>query len=185
MDAKPLPPLEYLRQCLRYEPDTGHLYWLERPVSHFTDERAAKSVNSRVAGKRALTARTGGGLIGHINQVRYSAHRIAYYMGTGELPPNTIDHINGDCTDNRLANLRPATRSENSRNRARNYNATNPTHGVYAAGGKWLAKIKADGKQYVLGTFATLEEAMAARIGAERVLNFHENHGRKSMRLAG
>ena len=28
-------PVEYLRECFHYDPETGELTWKERPLSHF------------------------------------------------------------------------------------------------------------------------------------------------------
>jgi len=53
MAAKPLPPVEHLRQRLRYEPETGKLYWREHPSmpTHW---------NTRYADTEAFTAAFGG-----------------------------------------------------------------------------------------------------------------------------
>ena len=37
MATKPIPTPEQLRQLVRYEADTGKLFWLPRDVSWFTD----------------------------------------------------------------------------------------------------------------------------------------------------
>jgi hypothetical protein len=44
------------------------------------------------------------------------AHRLAWYLHTGEQPPEVIDHINGNGFDNRWCNLRAATTSTNQMN---------------------------------------------------------------------
>jgi hypothetical protein len=48
-----------------------------------------------------------------INKKLYLAHRCAWLWFYGEWPEHDIDHINGDRSDNRLINLRKATRSQN------------------------------------------------------------------------
>ncbi|MBL4767874.1 MAG: HNH endonuclease [Rhodobacteraceae bacterium] len=48
---------------------------------------------------------------------RIRAHKLAWYIGHGSEPPEYIDHINGDPTDNRLKNLREATHRQNMCNR--------------------------------------------------------------------
>ncbi len=175
-----LPDLEYLRQALDYNPATGKFTWLTRPVEQFASAQAANSCNSRTAGKEAFTAfAETHGYVGRIGGQQYVAHRIAFYMGTGQRPEGEIDHINGDRRDNRLANLRSVSHAINARNRARNRNSKHPAHGVYHRGSRWVAQIKVDGRPLTIGSFLTCEEAMAARVGAERVLDFHPNHGRK------
>jgi hypothetical protein len=49
----------------------------------------------------------------------YRVHRIIWLMETGTFPPKglLIDHENGNRSDNRWANLRLATRSQNNHNR--------------------------------------------------------------------
>lgn len=51
-----------------------------------------------------------------VNGVSYAAHRLAWVYMTGN-QPNIIDHINGLRHDNRFANLRDGSFSDNSRNR--------------------------------------------------------------------
>ena len=177
MTPKKLPPLDYLRQCLRCDAEEGKLYWLERPSWMFASEGAAKSINTQFAGKEAFTCPQRHGRVGRIANVQYLAHRIIYYMATGT-EPSEIDHINGDPLDNRLENLRPVTHADNARNRARNFNSKAPAHGVQRRYGRFVASIKLEGRQIHLGSYATCEEAMAARAGAERVLGYHPNHGR-------
>lgn len=69
-------------------------------------------------------------------------------------PGLTIDHINGDKLDNRRANLREATYSENLRNRPGT--ASSLVKGVYKLdNGRWMAQISL--------SFDTKEEAIAQR----------------------
>lgn len=183
MARRQLPPLDYLRQCLRYEPDTGKFFWLERPMWMFADERIWKSWNTRLAGREALTTKDNHGYArSKLAGQMVSGHRLAWYMGHGEHPDNEIDHINGDPGDNRLANLRHVTHAENSRNRKLNRDSRTAWHGVSRdrLTGFWHAEIKFEQREVFLGSFITREEAIAARRGAERALGFHENHGRSA-----
>jgi hypothetical protein len=82
-----------------------------------------------------------------------------------------IDHINGNPLDNRRANLRSASASENARNvSGERANNTSGAMGVHfdKSRSKWMAFIRIDGAMKNLGRFATLEEAQAARLEAER-----------------
>ena len=75
------------------------------------------------------------------------------------------DHINGNPLDNRrLANLRPASRSQNNCNRRRQRNNSSGYKGVSWHQGRqrWEAIIQANGKRKDLGGFSTPEAAYAA-----------------------
>jgi hypothetical protein len=74
-----------------------------------------------------------------------------------------VDHINGDTLDNRKANLRLSTRSENMRNRKVNKNSSSGLKGVQKQiRGKWPATIAANGRSLYLGAFDTKEDAAKA-----------------------
>jgi hypothetical protein len=76
----------------------------------------------------------------------------------------TVDHINGDGLDNRRANLRPASLSENQGNAALRKDNTSGFKGVYLVRrtGTFRVLIHLNGKQRYLGTFKTAEEAARA-----------------------
>ena len=79
-------------------------------------------------------------------------------------PSVHVDHINGDGLDNRRANLRHCSPSENHRNRGRQVNNTSGLKGVYwqKDRGKWKAQIQVNRKNHYLGRFTTAEEAHLA-----------------------
>lgn len=66
----------------------------------------------------------------------YRAHRLIYLMFNGVIP-KTLDHINGNRSDNRIENLREATDSQNQHNRK--VNSKNPTK---CKNVRWIARIK-------------------------------------------
>jgi hypothetical protein len=102
----------------------------------------------------------------------YPAHRLAWLLVYGIDPgPLEIDHINGDGLDNRIANLRLATRGENSSNSQRHFDTSSGIKGVQRNGSGYMARIKANGKVHYLGTFRTLEAAIEARRKAADVLH--------------
>lgn len=80
--------------------------------------------------------------------------------------PVEIDHADGDRLNNRLANLRAASVSDNRVNR---HGPGNPTgiKGVrFSKGGRFTARIMKNRREIPLGTYDTLEEAAAARRNA-------------------
>ncbi len=93
----------------------------------------------------------------------YLAHRLAWFMFHGEWPSGDIDHINRDRTDNRLSNLRLATRQQNLRNARLSSLNSCGSKGVHLYQGRyWSAAIWNDGKKKHLGYFDTQELAAEA-----------------------
>lgn len=186
MATKALPTPEELRQLLDYDPETGSLTWRPREPKMFKPairpaERRAANWNARKAGKHALNADNGDGyFVGRVWGGVHRAHRVIWAMHYGEWPTGDVDHINGNRKDNRIANLRAATKGENARNAAKRRDNTSGICGVcwHRHSGKWIARIKADGKSVFLGRFANLEDAVRARKMAEaRIGGFTQRHG--------
>ena len=181
MANKALPEQSVLLQLLRYEPETGKLFWRERGVEWFpggrrTPESDARWWNRRFAGKEAFTAKEKSGYhSGGIFGVIQKAHRVAWVMTNGPIE-GEIDHINGVKCDNRLCNLRDVSRQVNMQNKAKNSNNASGTTGVFwhNATQSWVAKIK----DSHLGCFQGKDDAIAARRAAEAKQGFHPNHGR-------
>lgn len=181
--------VDILRQILKYEPETGKLFWLERPAELFADTGsggatgAASRWNGRNAGKEALVQKARGGyLSGTIFWRPRFAHQVAWALHYGEWPMNPIDHINGDRADNRIANLRCVSYTDNARNQRIPKNNTSGVMGVrfYTPLGRWLATIGVGGRKIHLGYFDNKESAIAARKEAETRYGFHPNHGRRA-----
>ena len=95
---------------------------------------------------------------------QHMEHRVAWYLHYGEWPTQQIDHINGVRSDNRIANLRLSTNSENMYNRKKPANNTSGHKGVSWHSGyqRWQAAIAVNGNKMNLGRFATREDAAAA-----------------------
>lgn len=103
---------------------------------------------------------------------KFLAHHIVWCMHHGDLPKE-IDHINGDKSDNRIENLRLATRAQNAANfhklRATN---TSGMRGVTwdAAKSSWKAQIGYQGKHKFLGYFDTQRDAGVCYNTVARIL---------------
>lgn len=168
MSKKILPTPEELRQLLRYEPETGKLYWKSRPVSMFEDgkypaERICKSWNNRFSGKEALAAeKDSGHLGGTVFWHPLMAHRVAWAIYYGEWPDQDIDHANCDPRDNRITNIRLSDKSKNGSNRALQSNNTSGYKGVSRSGSRWMARIGFGTERIYLGKFSSAEEAHEA-----------------------
>lgn len=168
-----------LRAVLDYDPMTGLFKWKERSVEIAGAQREANRFNAKHAGKPALTSKSHGYLRSPVLGKALSAHRAAYIIYYGETP-DFVDHINGDRSDNRIANLRAVDFSENARNAKRRADNTSGSTGVHfnKRKKKWHAFIAQDGNQVSLGYFHDKTLAIAARKEAETRNGFHENHGR-------
>lgn len=185
MASKALPSPEVLRQLLRYEPETGKLFWKERTAESFAykSEKTVAWWAKKFAGREGFTHLSKRGyLVSNIGGRTIAAHRAAWAITHGEYPSGQIDHINGNRTDNRLENLRDVVQAENARNSAMSRMNTSGVQGVYLhkQTGKWCAQIRAFGKQVGLGLFQSQADAIIARKAAERVLGYHPNHGRSN-----
>jgi hypothetical protein len=109
------------------------------------------------------------------------AHRLAWLLFYGEWPPGDIDHINRDRADNRLANLRVASREQNTWNSLAHRDNGSGFKGVTYVGYRnkpWQARIYFKGKGKTLGYFATAKEAHACYIeSADRLFGEFSPHG--------
>lgn len=185
MADRELPSPTLLRQLLDYNPETGKLVWRERLPVHFTDGaysavRCCKSWNRVNAGNQAFTHIMGIGYAqGSVNGRLLLAHRVIWAIVTGEWPQGDIDHINGNRSDNRWANLREVSHAINLRNASGKSNNTSGATGVsYRADrGKWRARVMVDGRERSLGSFDSLDAAVAARAAAMGSDGFTKRHG--------
>lgn len=86
-------------------------------------------------------------------------------------PPKgmTVDHINGDRSDNRRCNLRVCTQAQNSHNKHSSPLNKSGKIGVYLnkKSLKWIAQIGVNNKTIHLGTYENLDDAISARKEAE------------------
>jgi hypothetical protein len=185
MKVRELPSKAFLDQVLKYDPDTGEIYWRVRPVTLFTvgkskdrprsAEHACNQWNSRWAGKSAACLKADGYRYMHLNYRTELVHRVAHKIMTGE-DPVEIDHIDGNRSNNKWSNLRNGSRSDNFRNLALRRTNTSGHHGVSFSKKqqKWVASI-------TIGTFDKMEDAVKARKIVEASLGFHANHGRDAI----
>jgi HNH endonuclease len=156
-----LPTIEQVRAILDYDPETGLFTWKARP-------EARKSWNTRHPGMVAGANQSFGYVQIRINGRLTTAQRLAWFVTHGVWPPDDLDHINGKRDDNRIANLRPATRTQNTWNAVMRKDSTNGQKGIHKAhrGSGWIARIQVDGERRYLGTFPTIEAARAVYIAA-------------------
>jgi hypothetical protein len=174
-----MPSPEQLRELLRYEPETGKLFWRERNPSHFsitekrTAEHACANWNSRYANTEAFTAinlKDKGYRSGRVFKRNYLAHRVIWAMQTGYWPRDLIDHKDQDSCNNRWENLREANKSQNAQNAPGHAVSSSRYKGVSfdRRRAKWHARIKVSGSQKFIGYFENEEDAARAYDAASR-----------------
>jgi hypothetical protein len=176
--------IRLLPAYLRYEPETGKLFWKPRVPAMFeakaySAERQCVTWNAHYAGKEAFTADNGKGYRqGCIDGRHYFAHRVIWAIHRGQWP-EFIDHIDGRRDNNRLENLRCVSRAENAKNMRQGSRNRSGVTGVHwdKEGRKWKAVISVQGAPKHIGYFKDLDEARAARREAEIAEGFHPNHG--------
>lgn len=151
-----------------FEYDNGKLY------------RKVKTTNNFPAGKEAGYFHKSAGYrnVG-INKEQYRTHRIIFMMHHGFVP-EFIDHINNDKLDNRIENLRPATRRENNSNVKMRKDNTSGIKGVawYPITKRWTVQIQHNRKKIRIGYFKDIELAELVAIEArDKYHGKFANHG--------
>lgn len=150
-----------LKHELHYDPQTGLFH---RAISH----SARFPIGSKAGSINSL-----GYVMISILGTKYAAHRLAWLYVNGRFPDNDVDHKNGVRSDNRICNLRDATRKTNLENQrqARTDNKSTGILGVYKVGKRYRSIIQSNGKSKKLGYFSSPEDAQTAYIQAKREIH--------------
>lgn len=174
------PTKDQLEKVLTYDPKSGKLFWKDRSRSDFHSYHAFRVFQGRYANKEAFTADTRGYKTGRVFGTQFFAHKIIWAMAYNEWP-SSLDHIDGDRSNNKIENLRPVTQKENCRNSSIPVNNTSGHIGVswIKRLNAWTAQIKVDQVKRHLGVFKNFDDAVKARKDAEAKFGFHKNHGKR------
>lgn len=123
----------------------------------------------------------GGYLRSEINGKNYYLHRLAWLYEYGEFPNSHLDHVNGDKTDNRIENLRKASRSENLCNVRKTKRNTSGYKNVtfHKESNKWRVVVSVDGKNKSFGLYEDIELADLVAIEARN--KFHGQFANHSL----
>lgn len=148
-----------VRHLFNYEPETG-LIW------HRIDKKGGPR-----AGDPAGTPDGNGYLRVQMDGMRTRGHRIAWVHYYGSEPNHDIDHINGDRSDNRIANLRDVPRRVNLENLRKPKGNMFGLLGVRKNKSRFSAQITSKGEHMCLGTYDTPEQAHEAYLKAKRELH--------------
>ena len=150
------------KDIIDYNPETGIFIWKK------------KISNKNVVGKRAGYLSSNGYRYLTIYKKMYLESRVAWYMIHGKFPDNEIDHINRIKDDNRIINLREATRSQqilnSKRKRIKHFELENYPGVIKTENGLFLAHTKKQRKYIRIAICNTPEEAY------EKYKEFHKQY---------
>ncbi len=173
-------PNQY-RSAFDYNPLDGWLYWKsELPRELFSTERGWRTIMSQHGGKRAgyVNKHIGCVYVNCFGKMR-KAHRIIWEMLHGPIPDGMlIDHINMNSADNRVENMRLATKSQNGMNRKANKISSTGLKGVHldTRDGVYQAEIGVGNKRIYLGRHLT--KGLAAVAYAKASIKYHGSFAR-------
>lgn len=172
------PTQQRLQSLFDYDRENGVLYWRERPLAEFKNSAVHAAWNGKLRGKAAGSINDGYVCVG-IDGKSYKAHRIIWFLETGEWP-DEIDHDDGCKRNNRFSNLVNGGHVVNMRNVPLRKTNKSGHHGVVWEKSKalWVARIPVDGKLKTLGRSKDLNVVIALRQKAEADLGYNSRHGR-------
>lgn len=135
-------------QLFNYDKKNGLLLWKNPPEPN----------RKRLFGKIAGTIDKDGYRIVMIEKKCFKVHRLIWFIEHGAWPKK-IDHINGNCSDNRIENLRAVNHRQNMQNMKRHRNGRLVGAHFNKKEKIWKSHIVRNGKQIHLGNFRTEVEA--------------------------
>ncbi|WP_339881823.1 HNH endonuclease [Vreelandella maris] len=182
--AKQMPPSGVLKALLDYEPGTGLLIWKKRDKKWFLSQAHGKRWNTVFSGKRAGTLKTNP-RTGYkwrtisIFDKPYLEHRIVWAWMTEKEPPEQIDHLDRDATNNAWLNLCESDVLKNSHNQSMPKRNTSGVTGVtwHKQHKAWMARCGFKGVMHHIGYFDDIEEAASAVLSFRAKRNFNPDHG--------
>lgn len=159
---------ELLHELFEYK--DGVLYW-----------KVSRTPKIKI-GDSAGTLYKTGYLYTWIKNKQYRNHRLIFLMHHGFLP-KYIDHVDNNPLNNRIENLREATKSQNGYNQKLNKKNTSGIKGVCWCKTKkrWKVQIWVEGKNKHLGYYDSIE--VAKQVVQEARLKYHgayANHGKQN-----
>jgi len=152
---------------LSFEVADSHIQYCAR-TGAFTWK---SSVGGVVVGQPAGYINSNGYMVIGFAGQKFRLHRLAWMLTHGSWPIGVIDHVNGDRTDNRLANLREVSQAVNLQNmRVPTKANTSGFLGVYWSGKRkgFMAAVHLGKKGKRRGPYKTAERAYVAYVDLKR-----------------
>lgn len=149
-----------------YDAELGQLAWKPRRWSHMAGRTAGYKQRNATGSANVIAVKVSGEI--------FVAHRIIWEMHHGQVPDGLeIDHIDCNPWNNRLSNLRLATRQQNQWNKPKPSCNKSGYKGVHWSTAKrcFIAQIVDGRKKRHIGQFATAKEAGDAYIREAKVLH--------------
>lgn len=146
-----------LKNVLDYDPSTGSFRWNENAIKQVAGKPAGTIVNSPKYGAYRTIK---------FEQQLYLASHIAFCLVTGELPVDSVIHLDGDKLNNKWTNLKQVLRFNRcvvQQNNTSGHSGVSFDKTNYF----WRANVGFRGKKIRLGWFKSKEDAIAARKDAE------------------
>lgn len=146
--------LEAIKKCFWYNPETGLIYWID----------VLGSLRVKIGDIAGSETQRGYYSI-QVKNKKYYNHRIAWFLFYGKWPEKSIDHIDGDGTNNRIKNLREVEHKINASNRSKFSNISETGHTCIRKTpyGKFRVQIMKNGKYHRAKTFDDINNAIAWR----------------------
>jgi hypothetical protein len=139
------------------------------PISGSVTRKVLRTYNAR----KGITRTRNGYIRVSFRRKQYSLHRVAWLIYYGDWPKNMIDHIDGNRSNNAIANMRDVPRNVNCENqkKAKSNNASGYLGVGRQRDGRFVARIRVEGQLLYLGRFNTAEEAYGQYLVAKRKLH--------------
>lgn len=150
-------------QVLQYCRNTGTFTW-----------KAPPSPRCKVGSPAGNLSHTGYRRV-MIDGIRYQEHRVVWLVEHGTFPLHDLDHVNRIRHDNRIQNLRIATRKQNNENSSLRKDNCSGLRGVSwnQARQKWVAQIGHQHQRIHLGFFDDKDAAHLMYLSAASTLFTH------------